>query len=33
MSKVADRVITTGTDSVGLALKEVSAEFINARFG
>ncbi|MGB8780431.1 MAG: ARMT1-like domain-containing protein [Candidatus Bathyarchaeia archaeon] len=30
MSKVADRVITTGTDSVGLALKEVSAEFISA---
>ena len=30
MSKVAERVITTGTDSVGLALKEVSAEFISA---
>jgi len=30
MSKVADSVITTGTDSVGLALKEVSAEFISA---
>jgi len=30
MSKVADRVITTGTDSVGLALKEVSAEFLSA---
>jgi hypothetical protein len=30
ISKVADRVITTGTDSVGLALKEVSAEFISA---
>ena len=30
MNKVADRVITTGTDSVGLALKEVSAEFLSA---
>jgi len=30
ISKVADRVITTGTDSVGLALKEVSPEFISA---
>jgi hypothetical protein len=30
MSKVADRVITTGTDSVGLAVKEVSAEFLSA---
>jgi len=27
MCKVADRVITTGTDSVGLALDEVSSEF------
>ncbi|MGA3192560.1 MAG: ARMT1-like domain-containing protein [Candidatus Bathyarchaeia archaeon] len=30
MNKVADRVITTGTDSVGLAVKEVSAEFLSA---
>jgi uncharacterized protein with ATP-grasp and redox domains len=27
MCKVADKVITTGTDSVGLALNEVSSEF------
>jgi uncharacterized protein with ATP-grasp and redox domains len=27
MCKVADRVITTGTDSVGLAMEEVSSEF------
>jgi uncharacterized protein with ATP-grasp and redox domains len=27
MCKVADKVITTGTDSVGLAMKEVSTEF------
>jgi uncharacterized protein with ATP-grasp and redox domains len=30
MSKIADRVITTGTDAVGLSLKEVSAEFLKA---
>jgi len=30
MSKIADKVITTGTDSVGLAMKEVSAEFLSA---
>jgi uncharacterized protein with ATP-grasp and redox domains len=30
MSKVADRTITTGTDAVGLNLKEVSAEFRDA---
>jgi uncharacterized protein with ATP-grasp and redox domains len=30
MSKVADRVITTGVDAVGLALNEVSAEFLDA---
>ncbi|MEM3090851.1 MAG: ARMT1-like domain-containing protein [Candidatus Bathyarchaeia archaeon] len=29
MTKIADKVITTGTDAVGLALKEVSAEFLN----
>jgi uncharacterized protein with ATP-grasp and redox domains len=29
MSKIADRVITTGTDAVGLALKEVSREFLD----
>ncbi len=29
MSKVADKLITTGTDAVGLALKEFSAEFLN----
>jgi len=28
MSKIADKVITTGTDAVGLALKEVSKEFL-----
>ena len=28
MSKLADKIITTGTDAVGLALKEVSAEFL-----
>jgi uncharacterized protein with ATP-grasp and redox domains len=28
MSKIADSVITTGTDAVGLSLKEVSAEFL-----
>jgi uncharacterized protein with ATP-grasp and redox domains len=28
MSKVADRIITTGTDTVGLTLKEFSAEFL-----
>jgi uncharacterized protein with ATP-grasp and redox domains len=27
MCKVADKVITTGTDSVGLTMDEVSAEF------
>lgn len=27
--KVADKVITTGTDSVGLAVKDVSAEFLS----
>jgi len=30
MSKIANRMITTGTDSVGLAVKDVSAEFLNA---
>ena len=30
MCKVADRVITTGTDSVGLAIDEVSSEFREA---
>jgi uncharacterized protein with ATP-grasp and redox domains len=29
ISKIADKVITTGTDAVGLAAKEVSAEFLN----
>jgi len=29
MSKISDKVITTGTDSVGLAMKEVSAEFLS----
>ena len=29
MSKVADKSITTGTDAVGLVLKEFSAEFLN----
>lgn len=28
MSKIADKVITTGTDAVGLALKEFSQEFL-----
>jgi uncharacterized protein with ATP-grasp and redox domains len=30
MSKIADKVITTGVDAVGLALDEVSAEFLDA---
>jgi hypothetical protein len=30
MSKVADRIVTTGTDAVGLAMKEVSREFLDA---
>jgi uncharacterized protein with ATP-grasp and redox domains len=30
ISKIADKVITTGTDTVGLALQEVSAEFLEA---
>lgn len=30
MSKIADKVITTGTDAVGLAMKEVSQEFLSA---
>lgn len=30
MSKIADKVITTGTDAVGLAIKEVSQEFLSA---
>lgn len=30
MCKIADKVITTGTDSVGLAMKEVSPEFLEA---
>ncbi len=30
MSKKADRVITTGADAVGLAIKEVSQEFLSA---
>jgi hypothetical protein len=29
MSKIADRVITTGTDAVGLVLNEVSAQFLD----
>ena len=29
MSKIADKIITTGTDAVGLPLKEVSAEFLS----
>ena len=29
ISKIADRIITTGTDAVGLALKEVSNEFLD----
>lgn len=29
MSKIADKIITTGTDAVGLSLKEVSAEFLD----
>jgi len=29
MSKIADKIITTGTDTVGLALNEVSAEFMD----
>ena len=29
MSKIADKIITTGTDAVGLPLKEVSADFLN----
>jgi hypothetical protein len=30
MNKIADKVITTGVDAVGLALNEVSAEFLDA---
>jgi len=30
MSKMADKIITTGTDAVGLAFKELSAEFLDA---
>lgn len=30
MSKIADKIITTGTDVVGLALKEFSKEFLDA---
>jgi len=30
MSKIANKVITTGTDAVGLAIKEVSQEFLSA---
>jgi len=29
MSKIADKIVTTGTDSVGLALKEVSSAFLD----
>jgi uncharacterized protein with ATP-grasp and redox domains len=29
MSKIADKVITNGTDTVGLAMNEVSAEFLD----
>jgi len=29
MSKIADKIITTGTDAVGLAMNEVSAEFLD----
>jgi uncharacterized protein with ATP-grasp and redox domains len=28
MNKIANKVITTGTDAVGLALKELSSEFL-----
>jgi hypothetical protein len=28
MSRTADKIVTTGTDAVGLALKEVSSEFM-----
>jgi uncharacterized protein with ATP-grasp and redox domains len=28
MTKIADKIITTGTDAVGLAIKEVSPEFL-----
>ena len=30
MSKIADKIITTGTDTVGLAIKEASQEFLSA---
>jgi len=30
MDKLADEVITTGTDAVGLQKKEVSAEFLKS---
>ncbi|MCK5628651.1 DUF89 family protein [Candidatus Bathyarchaeota archaeon] len=30
IDKIADRIITTGTDAVGLSLKEVSPEFLKA---
>lgn len=30
MSKIADKIITTGTDTVGLAIKEASKEFLSA---
>lgn len=30
MSQIADRIITTGVDAVGLTIKEVSPEFLNA---
>ncbi len=29
MTRVADKVITTGTDAVGFAANEVSSEFLN----
>jgi len=29
MSKIADKIITTGTDAVGLAIKEASTEFLD----
>lgn len=30
MSRIADKIMTTGTDAVGLAIKEVSQEFLDA---
>jgi len=33
MDKIADKILTTGTDAVGLLKKEVSSEFLNAYEG